>query len=76
MRPASEALPPEIYKALVDMQRENERKRGRPPVEKPKKQVTLRLDADVVEIYRATGKGWQGRINTALRKDSGLDGDV
>lgn len=73
MRPAREVLPPEVYEALVAMQRENERKRGRPPVEQPKKQVTLRLDADVVESYRASGKGWQGRINAALRKASGLD---
>ncbi len=73
MRPAKEALPPKLYKALVKMQREREKMRGRPPVEKPKKQVTLRLDDDVVEAFRASGKGWQGRINAALRKASGLD---
>ena len=33
-----------------------------------KKQVTLRLDKDVVERFRATGPGWQVRINDALRK--------
>ena len=33
-----------------------------------KKQVTLRLDRDVVERFRATGAGWQRRINDALRK--------
>jgi uncharacterized protein (DUF4415 family) len=42
---------------------------GRPPLgDAPKKQVTLRLDADLVERFRATGKGWQSRINEALRK--------
>ena len=48
------------------------RSRGRPVEDHPKKQVTLRLDADVVERYRATGKGWQSRINQDLRKVSGL----
>jgi uncharacterized protein (DUF4415 family) len=48
------------------------RNRGRPVAESPKKQVTLRLDADVVEKYRASGKGWQSRINEDLRKASGL----
>ena len=33
-----------------------------------KQQVTLRLDRDVVERFRATGEGWQRRINEALRK--------
>jgi len=46
------------------------RKRGeRGPQKAPtKKQVTLRLDRDVVERFRATGAGWQRRINDALRK--------
>jgi uncharacterized protein (DUF4415 family) len=47
-------------------------RRGRPPVENPKKQVTLRLDADVVERFRAGGPGWQSRMNEALRKAAGL----
>ncbi len=45
---------------------------GRPPLANPKKQVTLRLDPDVIEKFRATGKGWQSRINAALRKSLGI----
>lgn len=46
---------------------------GRPPVrERAKQQVTLRLDPDVIEKFRATGPGWQSRINDALRTASGL----
>jgi uncharacterized protein (DUF4415 family) len=46
------------------------RKRGeRGPQKTPtKQQVTLRLDRDVIERFRATGEGWQSRINDALRK--------
>jgi uncharacterized protein (DUF4415 family) len=36
------------------------------------KQVTLRLDADLIDRFRATGKGWQSRINEALRKAAGI----
>ena len=32
-----------------------------------KQQVTLRLDQDVLARFRATGPGWQSRINAALR---------
>jgi uncharacterized protein (DUF4415 family) len=47
--------------------------RGRPPIgDKPKRQVTLRLDPDVLDRFRADGPGWQGRINAALRKALGL----
>lgn len=47
-------------------------KPGRPLSENPKKQVTLRLDPDVIEKFRATGKGWQSRINAELRKVLGI----
>lgn len=45
---------------------------GRPLSENPKKQVTLRLDPDVIEKFRASGKGWQSRINAELRKVLGI----
>jgi uncharacterized protein (DUF4415 family) len=41
-------------------------RRGRPKLDKVKRQVTLRLDVEVVEGLRATGPGWQTRANTAL----------
>lgn len=45
------------------------RRRGRPPqATPPKEPVSLRLDADVLAAYRATGEGWQTRINADLRK--------
>lgn len=47
-------------------------RRGRPKADAPKKPVTIRLDPDLVEHYKAMGKGWQSRINSDLRKLSGL----
>ena len=41
---------------------------GRPLSDNPKKQVTLRLDPEVIEGFRASGRGWQTRINAELRK--------
>jgi uncharacterized protein (DUF4415 family) len=41
-------------------------RRGRPKLDAPKRQVTLRLDADVIEGLRETGPGWQTRANAAL----------
>jgi uncharacterized protein (DUF4415 family) len=45
---------------------------GRPKKVSPKEAVSIRLDADVLAHYRATGPGWQSRINDALRKAAGL----
>lgn len=45
---------------------------GRPLSPNPKKQVTLRLDSEVLAAFRATGPGWQSRINAELRKTLGL----
>lgn len=47
---------------------EERRKRvGRPVIGPGKEQVTLRLDVDVLAKFRATGPGWQTRVNAALR---------
>lgn len=42
------------------------RVRGRPLGSGKKAQVTLRLDAQILEKFKATGNGWQTRINDAL----------
>ena len=34
----------------------------------PKKQITLRLDPDVLAFFRKSGKGYQTSINAVLRK--------
>jgi uncharacterized protein (DUF4415 family) len=44
------------------------RARGRPKIDRPKEHVTLRLDAAVVEAFKAQGPGWQSRINDALAR--------
>lgn len=44
-------------------------RRGRPPLgDKAKGVVTMRLDADVLESYRALGAGWQTQVNADLRR--------
>ena len=43
-------------------------KLGRPKKAAPKRAVNIRLDPDVLAHFRATGPGWQSRINAALRK--------
>lgn len=43
--------------------------RGR-PAGSNKQLVSLRIDRDTLERFRATGPGWQSRINEALRKAS------
>jgi uncharacterized protein (DUF4415 family) len=35
---------------------------------KSKEQITLRLDADVLEFFKKTGKLYQSRINAVLRQ--------
>jgi len=43
--------------------------RTRGPGKKPTKvSQTLRLDPDVLEVWRSSGPGWQRRINDTLRK--------
>jgi uncharacterized protein (DUF4415 family) len=46
--------------------------RGRPRSASPKVSVTVRLDRDVVGLFKAGGPGWQTRLNKALREAMGL----
>lgn len=41
---------------------------GRPKAEVTKERITIRLSRDVVTQFRATGEGWQSRMDTALRQ--------
>lgn len=40
---------------------------GRPRKVRPKEQIALRVDADVLAWYRAQGAGWQSRMNAVLK---------
>ncbi|TCP16159.1 BrnA antitoxin family protein [Simplicispira metamorpha] len=42
-------------------------RRGRPLGSGTKAQVTLRLDVEVLERFKASGDGWQTRINDVLK---------
>ena len=42
-------------------------KRGRKAGSGKKEQVAIRLDRDILSIFRASGTGWQTRMNAALR---------
>ncbi len=50
-----------------------QRARGRPRSDAPKEPINIRLDQDVLERLRASGPGWQTRINGMLRQVLGLD---
>ncbi|WP_417844593.1 BrnA antitoxin family protein [Thalassospira sp.] len=48
------------------------KKRGRPFAEATKTKVSIRLSPEVLDALRATGKGWQTRVDELLRKEMGL----
>ena len=43
-------------------------RRGRPAGSGQKTQTTLRISKDVLEFFRATGPGWQTRMDNALKR--------
>ncbi|CAN5297047.1 BrnA antitoxin family protein [soil metagenome] len=59
-RPASEVLTPAQMAQF-------KRAPGRPKLEKPKVPVSLRLDPDVLNFFKASGPGWQTRLEDVLR---------
>lgn len=63
-KPASEAFSPEMFATLSAMKPA----RGRPKAIDPKVFTAIRLDADLLDAFKSTGKGWQTRVNAALRQ--------
>ena len=55
-----------------------ERMRGERGLQKSpvKERVGLRLDSDIVAHFRATGAGWQGRINDILASHVAAQGNT
>jgi uncharacterized protein (DUF4415 family) len=65
-RPAGVVLREMLPKATADEMLKP--KPGRPPGSGKKAPATaVRFDADILAAFKATGKGWQTRINEALR---------
>jgi uncharacterized protein (DUF4415 family) len=64
MRPAREVLPPDFY-AMVTKRRPGQRGPGKKPA---KVAMTIRVDADTLAAWKASGTGWQRRVNDVLRR--------
>ena len=67
------AVRPEEYEELPDLTEEmlaraKVNKGGRPVSPNPRKLISLRLPADVIERWKATGAGWQTRMAERLSK--------
>jgi len=53
---------------LTDEEFNRLRPLGRPKAEVTKERITIRLSPEVVEKFRATGSGWQTRMDKALQE--------
>jgi uncharacterized protein (DUF4415 family) len=43
-------------------------KSGRPKAQSHKERITIRLSPDVLFAFKSTGKGWQTRVDVALKE--------
>jgi uncharacterized protein (DUF4415 family) len=69
-------LTAEFFKSADLYEGTKPKARGRPKAVSPKEQVKLRLDSDVLAALRASGVGWQTRINETLRASLRLAGRI
>jgi uncharacterized protein (DUF4415 family) len=60
------------FPKMAQKMRQEIKRRGRPLSECRKEAVSIRLDADLLKVLRASGKGWQSRTNDILREAFGL----
>jgi len=64
---AAPELTDDWFNRAAQMEGPKVTRRGRPKAAVTKKLVSLRLDRDIIEKFQSTGRGWQSRINDALR---------
>jgi len=62
--PEAQPLTPRQLKSMVPMRS----LRGRPKSENPKQLVSVRYSAEVLAYFKATGEGWQSRMDRVLRE--------
>lgn len=62
--PDAQPLTAKQLKAMVPMRA----LRGRPKSANPKQLVSVRYSAEVLEYFKATGEGWQTRMDGVLRQ--------
>jgi uncharacterized protein (DUF4415 family) len=63
-KPASEVLSPDL---LAMLPKRKPGQRGK-QVSPKKELVAIRIDADIVQRFRAHGRGWQTKMNSALKE--------
>ena len=59
--PDAQPLTPKQLKAMVPL-------RGRPKSANPKQLVSVRYSPEVLAFFKATGEGWQSRMDGVLRQ--------
>lgn len=72
-KPLKDVMPPDFVKMVfahqAEMEAQGKMKKGRGKQKAPtKRSITLRLNQEIIDTFKATGKGWQSRINDALLK--------
>jgi uncharacterized protein (DUF4415 family) len=56
------------FKEVFSEQHAGWKRRGRPPAEAPKVRIGFRLAVDVVERVKATGPGYNAKVERVLRE--------
>lgn len=65
-RPMNEVMPRDVFEALTK-RKPGQRGPGRTPA---KVALTLRIEPDVLQAWRASGEGWQARAREVLAREA------
>ncbi len=60
--------PATLEELQAALEEHRSRKGGRPRKGKPKRLISIRFSQEVLEYFRATGPGWQTRMDEALKE--------
>ncbi|SMC62037.1 BrnA antitoxin family protein [Rhizobium sp. RU36D] len=70
--PDDEEVSDENAKRPMSLKDALNRSRVREVSDVPREQISIMLDPDLIDHFKSSGDGWQGRLNDTLRKAVGL----
>lgn len=70
--PDDEEVSDENAKRPMSFKEALKRSRVREMSDAQREQISIMLDPDLIDHFKSSGEGWQGRLNDTLRKAVGL----
>ncbi|MBL8640025.1 MAG: BrnA antitoxin family protein [Alphaproteobacteria bacterium] len=58
----------DVHPEIVEFMQQEAARRGRPPVDDPKRQITLRIRGSLIDALKSNGRGYMARVEKLIEE--------